>query len=368
MAENTPTTLQSALPAAAARAPGLDTLRALAIVLVLMSHGRTILKWDWLQAPGAYGWSGVDLFFVLSGFLIGSQLVSAVARDGQVDFRRFYLKRALRILPSYLVCLALYALWPAFNEAKGIDPLWRFLTFTMNFGRRADGFSHAWSLCVEEHFYLLFPAAVALWLKAPRLLRPVPWLVMMTAAGMAIRYALVADGTDFFMWVYRPTYCRLDGLMVGLGLALLRICRPTVWEGMVGRPWRILGLGLCFLAVGLWMLDGDKTPVAAACGFPLVALGYGGFVAAALAPASVKFWLAQWRVPGAAPLATASYALYLTHKQMFRLATKLIDAPREHAFLTGLAAIGLAAAMTLALHWLVERPVLRLRERLLPPG
>ncbi|MCX6124372.1 MAG: acyltransferase [Proteobacteria bacterium] len=143
--------------------PGLDTLLACAILLVIGRHAWEILKWPSLKVFfGHHGWVGVDLFFVLSGFLIGSQLLQSVKRDGRVNFPRFYFKRSLRILPAYFAVLLLYFVWPDFRETPSLEPAWRFILFVMNFGVKAEAFSHAWSLCVEEHFYLAFPLIVSL--------------------------------------------------------------------------------------------------------------------------------------------------------------------------------------------------------------
>ncbi|MEI6399354.1 MAG: DEAD/DEAH box helicase, partial [Pseudomonadota bacterium] len=116
--------------------PGLDTLRAMAILMVIPRHALDLLGgaffgnfWKEFFRPG---WAGVDLFFVLSGFLIGSQLLQSVARDGRVNFGRFYLKRSLRIMPSYYFVLLVYLLWPDFREKPELDPAWRFLLYVMN--------------------------------------------------------------------------------------------------------------------------------------------------------------------------------------------------------------------------------------------
>jgi peptidoglycan/LPS O-acetylase OafA/YrhL len=150
------------------RAPGLDLLRAFAIAWVMLFHAWAMLSTSyaidaWHQPFAAfqsYGWMGVDLFFVLSGYLIGTQVLKPLSKGLSFSFADFYLRRAFRILPVFLLVLALYFCWPAFREASGIQPLWQFLTFTMNLlidYQHNKAFSHAWSLCVEEHFYLLFP-------------------------------------------------------------------------------------------------------------------------------------------------------------------------------------------------------------------
>ena len=155
----------------AGRYPGLDLLRSIAILLVIMQHMPRTLFPEWFMQMKYTGWIGVDLFFVLSGYLIGSQLLRPYAEGEQPSFAVFYMRRALRVLPAYLIVVLLYFSVPVFAERPGLPPLWKFLTFTQNFGLdliAAGAFSHAWSLCVEEHFYLLLPVIVFLLMRKPR--------------------------------------------------------------------------------------------------------------------------------------------------------------------------------------------------------
>ena len=106
------------------RKPGLDLLRAVAILWVMPFHsyiagymGGGVLRWS--------GWMGVDLFFALSGFLIGSQVFHALVSRGGVDFVDFYLRRGFRTLPAYCVVLAIYVAWPSMREQTGMMPLWQ---------------------------------------------------------------------------------------------------------------------------------------------------------------------------------------------------------------------------------------------------
>ena len=101
-----------------------------------------------------FGWIGVDLFFVLSGYLIGGQLLAETARGQEVNLRRFFARRALRILPACFVVLAIYAFLPSWREYPEMFPLWKFLLSARNIGLRGGtAFSHAWSLAVEDQFW-----------------------------------------------------------------------------------------------------------------------------------------------------------------------------------------------------------------------
>jgi len=143
------------------RLPGLDLLRAIAIGWVMLFHSFIVgglgPDFTWLSR---FGWAGVDIFFVLSGYLIGMQVLRQLQQHAGLSFGGFYARRAWRILPAFAVVLALYLCFPALREAPGLQPSWQFATFTMNVlidYERNQAFSHAWSLCVEEHFYLVFP-------------------------------------------------------------------------------------------------------------------------------------------------------------------------------------------------------------------
>ena len=114
-----------------ARLHGLDTLRAFAIGLVILYHLESFLP-NTLTPVADMGWAGVDLFFVLSGYLIGAQLLRPFTRNQPLRIGEFYLRRAYRILPAYLVVLLLYIAVPAWRESPGLDAAWKFLTFTRN--------------------------------------------------------------------------------------------------------------------------------------------------------------------------------------------------------------------------------------------
>jgi peptidoglycan/LPS O-acetylase OafA/YrhL len=212
---------------------------------------------------------------------------------------------------------------------------------------------------------------LAIWLVS-RGTRPrfAGWLLgAACAVALVLRYWLWSTHSDhgarpwdFFTVVYYPSYCRVEGLAIGVGLAALREYRRDAWRSLTGRPWILTMAGVGLVAVGWAAFDGRRQMVAAVFAFPLVSFGFGAFVAAALAPG---FWLAERRIPGAAVIATASYTLYLTHKQMIHLSARLIDAHHAPLWMTVGLAVALMATASALLHFGVERPGLLVRDRLL---
>lgn len=360
------------------RIAGLDLLRAIAIIWVLFTHawvaGGLNPHFEWL---GTYGWMGVDLFFVLSGYLIGGQLLAGIQRDGRVDFAGFYRRRAYRILPAYLVVLGLYFLVPGFREVQAIQPAWQFLTFTVNLwvdGSQRHAFSHVWSLCVEEHFYLVFPVVafvLARW-ASPRRLGVL--LLALLAAGMIMRgyawWLSAAPSTEapgvwemdisqYMQRVYYPTYARLDGLLAGVALALVKVFRPLLWARMQYRANRFAIAGILTVALSMWVFDDILDVAACVVGFPLLAAGLAMLVIAASGDTGV---VARLRVPGAAWIAMVSYSMYLTHKPMYALVARALPSGAG-AFTHFTACAAAVLAVAAAMHYGVERPFLLLRDR-----
>lgn len=314
------------------RYPALDLLRGIAIVWVMLFHSFVVgglgPEWAWLSR---YGWMGVDLFFVLSGFLIGTQVLMPLASGQRLDFTDFYLRRAFRILPAFLVVLAVYLAWPAFRESPGLAPWWMFVTFTLNllvdYGRDA-AFSHAWSLCVEEHFYLVFPLLATVMLRRPSALRFGVLCVAVVAAGIALRAgvwlhdsALDAAGAGlqrnwFIEDIYYPTWNRLDGLLAGVVLAVVKVFRPHTWQRLQQRGNAFALAGVAVMALALWLFRDRTGLLGNAVGWPVLSLGLACLVLAGTATNSA---LGRLHVPGAAWLAGISYSLYLTHKAVFHV-------------------------------------------------
>ncbi len=355
-----------------ARFFGLDTLRALAIAVVMLYHLTIFGELPWRIFPiTAFGWMGVDLFFVLSGFLIGQQVLRPYLLGQQPSIAGFYKRRAFRILPAYLAVLSLYFLLPGWREFPTLAPLWKFMTFTMNFGFSFDerAFSHAWSLCVEEHFYLVLPILVTLLMRRPSARRTAALMVFLVLSGIALRAFLITHYPDkVWALIYFPSVTRLDGLITGVGLALTRTFRPTWWNTLMERGHTLLIAGALCVGCVLWMFrdDGlDRITGSAewgiVLGFPLLSLGFGLIVASSV---SKNGLLARVKVPCAELVATLAFSLYLTHKAVAHLIKlhfqQITLAQGPESWL--LYAIGCFSA-ALLLHIAVESPFLLLRDR-----
>jgi peptidoglycan/LPS O-acetylase OafA/YrhL len=353
-----------------ARLRGLDLLRAAAILLVLMTHySGFVNRAPTFGAVGQVGWAGVDLFFVLSGYLIGNQLLAPAARGEDLSLKAFFVRRLLRTLPNYYVVLAVYWLFPGPPLGGPTAPAaWRFLTFTQNFGLAyGQTFSHSWSLCIEEQFYLLLPLAVLALARSGFPLR-LAWtlLVGAIAAGMATRAAafLLYGHDAFSAEVYYSSFCRADELLPGVAIALLRNFHPHAFARLLRHANALCAAGLT-ASVGILTcihLDWPTTLVTSTFGFSLLAIGFGLLTCAALSPACI---LNRIDIPGASQLALWSYAVYLVHKPVFMVLRPQLE--RLHvdtgAPLTIVAVMAAGIAGGWLLYRCVETPFMRLRAR-----
>lgn len=364
------------IPTASTRIHGLDTLRALAVTLVVLHHYVLFVSdaptFGWV---GDVGWVGVDLFFALSGYLIGNQIFAALKGPGGFSLKHFYARRLLRTLPNYWVVLALYFLWPAFRGDAPLLPLWEYASFIQNFALEpGSAFSHSWSLAIEEQFYMLLPAVALLGALFGGSLR-LAWtgIALAFIAGMLIRADLWQEMAGqkyklyfYFKYIYYSSLCRYDELLAGVALALLRNHHPGAW-GRLTRHGNLMGfLGLCACGVAFWFFLEDRYGFGITVfGFPLMALGFSLLIVAAVAQGSV---LRKLRVPGAGPLALWSYAIYLLHKPACVLAARWMAAHGygpEHA-LTIVVLLTLSVLTGWLLYRLVETPFMVLRQRWVP--
>ena len=340
------------------RVAGLDLLRAIAIAGVVVAHYPKRASGLIVRAEN-FGWTGVDLFFVLSGFLIASQLFKELSRDNKVNISRFYLRRFLRTLPSYYAVLTVYFLLsPAVN--------WRYLTFTQNLSGITT-FAPSWSLCVEEQFYILFPLLVIL-IQVRWWTWVAPVIVIVSVLLRAIIWLKVQPNSlsepnalfGYMDSLYYPTYCRLDGIALGVALGAIKNSAPHRWKSLSENVNRLLFLGLLLIGCSAVLLWNRYTFWGSVLGFTVISLGFACFVAVGSNDTVV---LSRWKPPGVRFLAVLSYAVYLTHSLAFLVASRIVGDLDTIKGVVTTSALVLAFAGVLFLT--VERPALALRDRLL---
>ncbi len=356
--------------------PTLDGWRAIAILAVIFHHAMLPLlgAHSWLRFS-EQGAMGVDVFFALSGFLICSRLLTERARFGFIDLKAFYLRRAFRILPPYLTYLAvLFILIPLGFGSRHVQEWISCLTFTRNylpnqFWSWKTG--HFWSLSVEEHFYLVFPAALVL-MGAPRLRRFLPWFIAAATLWRMADYRFHLFDRIFpaIPYPYRSDV-RLDGIAVG-ALAALLVAVPGIKSAVRDR---LTSANIAVCAATLLAIIFIPVPMGVLWQRLMIA---GIIMAAALRPdLAVTRWLeAKWL----RWIGRLSYSLYIW-QQMFFVPTQnalgralartpvlhsVISDPSDRAWLLQMPVLCLGTlTMALLSFYLVEQPALRWGSRYL---
>ena len=314
------------------RVPELDGIRGTAILVVVIFHwialqGQFILP-ERLESLLSFGWSGVDLFFVLSGFLIGGILLDA--RDATDYFKVFYMRRVYRILPLYgAICLATVVIFYArlsthawlFGGRK--IPGYSYLTFGQNFWMvklHTLGYWQlgvTWSLAVEEQFYLTLPFVIRF---ASR--KTLPYVLgigvlLAPLIRVGLWFAFDPKSASFATEYLAP--CRMDALLLGV-LAAWAVRDATYWEWLVAHK-AVVGAASLVLGVGVLAMIhrrlGPHSFAIASFGYTLIALFYLSLLL--LAVTQSGFVSRLFRVRGLTELGILAYGLYLFHMPVIGL-------------------------------------------------
>ena len=362
----------TARPAGASSPPekhfaALDGLRGVAILLVLAEHYRVILRgegWErWVAAVCANGFLGVDLFFVLSGFLITRILVGT--RDGEGYFRIFYARRAIRIFPLYYAFLAgmflvvyptLSARWHAQLYRPGSALYYLgYLANHRSYATEVDvGLVHLWSLSVEEQFYLVWPLLVYF--------TPRRWLIPLCGLGFALAVGCRAGMTwaGFASDVTgKVTACRLDSLLIGAAVGIVEL---NVAARARLMRWNPLAAGLALVPLVALLATGGfdrERDVFMIWGYSAVALFF----------ATVVFWTVTAGDRNAVLLSRPlralgkySYAIYLLHLTPMLVMPQLVGSSTSAQRVAQIAANLVAVLIMARVSWVVlEAPCLRLK-------
>jgi len=357
----------------------LDILRCIAVLLVLQSHS---------ELPSGLtlaGYVGVNLFFVLSGYLISGLLFAEYKQRQTINFGRFFIRRSLKIYPSYYVLVLVTILYHLLYHQ--VVPLYRYIGeifYIQNYIGSLWG--PEWSLAVEEHFYILLPLFLLVltrWsTRRENPFQTVPWAFLFTAvACLAFRVASVSRLSDLQLqeWnmygkVYVPTQNRLDGLFLGVLLGYLHHFRGDILRKLFDSTGKILTaalLAVLLLAPAYLVPQRNKLMVTVGLtaidwGFAIVlmlSLRVRGILPALLAKPCAKLG------DSLATIGMYSYPIYLWHDPVrtwvFALLPKFLDhaiGPQLHFFLYLSATIVVGVTFSR----LVEYPILKLRDRFLP--
>ncbi|MGI4831009.1 MAG: acyltransferase family protein [Janthinobacterium lividum] len=371
--------------------PGLDGLRGVAVLLVLVQH------YVFLSMPYIWGWVGVRIFFVLSGFLITGILFDT--RNAPRRWSVFYARRALRIFPLYYGVLAGgMLLYPIFRWV--VHPSWvLWPLYLQNYGRffwpdaiqsgvvdhlRSTRFlhppfflyyGHLWSLALEEQFYLVWPLVVFAVRRRETLMRIcvgvvvlLPFVRLLCALTLPV-YLLNAGVEDRFT----PLQC--DSLLLGALLALwIRGPAPDMTRLAKRALWVLLGIAvlseiLCPILYGHAVYPGEGDPIFASLGYAWVNFGSAALVLLAIDPAT-KFsrGLQNRRLRW---LGTISYGFYVFHDiphMFYQGLAKALPLPNPRGLLTAVLALGGTLLLASASFYGFERPFLKLKRRFTVQG
>ena len=355
----------------------LDLLRGIAVLLVIGAHLYRLAGSSDLPFPLATwrkcGWFGVDLFFVLSGFLVSGLLFSEYQRHGALRVGRFLVRRGLKIYPSFYVFmtvsvlgLAIPAMAPHTFSRAG---LLRELLFIQNYGPRI--WPHTWSLAVEEHFYL--SVALLMWFCVRRARRGADPFAVVVPACLTVMTVCLLLRTLALYPAFRPvtpayaTHLRADALAFGLLLSYFYNVHGPALAAWV-RRWRWPIAIFSAAAISTTATIPVLSPVMQIPGLTWLYLGCGGalLLTVYFYPAGNRR-VARWLSPLAA-VGRNSYSIYLWHIPMIEWLEPLTDGiTGPYAIWAGLMVVaGSAIAVGTGMAALVEFPVLRVRDKLFP--
>ena len=354
-------------PRLRSRIAPLDGIRGIASLMVFFFHvphlaatpGSLLSRWQLLSSVG---WSGVDLFFVLSGFLITGILLDNC--NSERYFGTFYRRRIHRIFPLYYLLLAIYAVCLAarvhlFDLFSSAPPVWWYFAGLQNFAMAAAGtyggvwLAGTWSLAIEEQFYLLLPAAVY-YIRSPKTLARIALALIVVAPLLRLLVEAVWP-QNAFMETYLLLPTRIDTISVGVLLACA-YRSESAWKWATRLfPWVLVVFGALVLRMIYLRVNGS------ALSYTFYALFYGSVVVSALYN-PVSAWAHFLSLPVMRYLGKISYCTYLVHHIALRLAFQWVGGSRSSVKLA-LVSLVVAAAATLAIsaasfHFL-EGPLIR---------
>jgi peptidoglycan/LPS O-acetylase OafA/YrhL len=316
------------------------------------------------------GWIGVDLFFVLSGYLVSGLLFKEYSKYGRISLRRFFVRRGFKIYPPFyffLIVTLLVSLW--LRSPLRIDNVLREVFFVQNYGDRL--WDHTWSLAVEEHFYILLPLLLLFLIRRSVSSNTnAPFAVL---PGIALAIGIVCLSLRIITASLMPydtirnvfaTHLRIDSLMFGVLLSYFHHCHKESFEAAIKGRRQIFLLGAALFTIPAFILP-LNSPFHYTVGFTLLYLAAGMALCAALdSNPSPRF-----PVRAAAYLGSLSYSIYLWHMPVNHwIAPRFGNlAPAGWGwYMYATAYLTLSAVVGIVCAYLVEVPAIRIRDRFFP--
>jgi peptidoglycan/LPS O-acetylase OafA/YrhL len=340
------------------RNPNLDVLRAVAICSVVSFH---VLQMSPEPFPGVmrfarYGQFGVDLFFVLSGWLIGTLYWNEVYRFGKINLSRFWVRRWIRTIPPYLVALGLA--WTAVfvQRREQFDP--GYLLFFQNYYQQIPFFLVSWSLCIEEHFYLFLPLLLFILPRNVLTLSCLFGILLLVSPIGRVVESLFGIGSEFG-YAHTATHLRLEGLIIGFGLAFFPIFLPAKFDALTRKASTVaaaaaLGFLLSQFLPPLWKYRVEASVLAV--GLSAVLVLFVNWRPTRLSSSTV--------IRG---IAVASYSAYLTHALVIHLALLIVRTITTHYWFIYFPIVLTLIVLTAAIfYYTVELPSIRWRDNRFP--
>ena len=353
---------------------GLDVLRATAILLVLASHAiffiiQAIPESDNVKLISYFcGFWGVELFFVLSGFLIGGIIKKLVVTNSSYWIFSFWIRRWFRTLPCYFLFLLLNILWFYYLNSALPETLYYYPIFTQNLAwEHPIFFPEAWSLSVEEYFYLIFPLVIVILIKCK--LKPASAyltsgiLLLMFSTALRFSYAFLEPSLIWDADIRKVVIFRFDSLMYGVYLSWL-----IGYMNSINQKKLLFLLGLSALLVSMaayFSLDHDRSYFLKTIEFSITSVGF-----ALIIPYMLDFQCAERNAIGCFLRKTAlwSYSMYLSNFFLYSIFQKFIFSEYSSRFMWGsvffcISLLILSCYLVSAIIYRVyELPIMDLRE------
>lgn len=358
----------------------LDILRFLAILLVLGRHTFLILEEYLNISPGKrsitqefyikwldIGWVGVDLFFVLSGFLI-SDLIFKTLKKGKFTYKNFFIRREIKIYIPFLIFIMLTSVMHyAGKHTIDFIAVLKELTFIQNY--TLGIWNHTWSLAVEEHFYIILPLLIVTFFRKG-IINYFPHLLvtlMFVALGIRILHLYTSSGEISTTTFFLPTHLRFDSFIPGVLIAYVKNFKLELFQKILSTS-KVYLVCIFLASISILFIYPELSPFMVTIGFSILSVGFASFLLLFLS-ADTKFFDRVKLFKLMAAIGKDSYSIYLWHMSILLLVVyqlpKVIHFKLEYYILIPVYMI-VSIIFGIIMSIIIEIPILKLRDKYFP--